>query len=251
MGMKKPWIYDSNIPATLAEELNAEGIERPSSPGVRASFEEKQKAMEKHSLTASGDLVSEKEREWTWISVAARTSQLRTRMRKLQAKSRRSSSTCLREDARSELGLSDYRACSSLGKAGEAKDREMSRRFSYPATRYPSLEDKTAVSEPIIINTVDDLLRHLEKIGRLPPTVSSVPDTSPTPSVTGSETEVESGDSSFESVSSIESEDGVSENEAIIDQTPGEGTDKDQYVRSGICSPHKPPLGFPSNRLGI
>ncbi|KAL5483027.1 hypothetical protein ACEPAI_8256 [Sanghuangporus weigelae] len=194
-----PWIYDSNLPNALAEELNAEGIGRPSSPCIRANFEEKQKAMEMHSLSASGDLVSEKEHGWTRISAAARASQLRTRMRKSQAKSKRSASACLGEDARSELGLSDYRACSSLDKAGEAKDRETSRRFSYPATRYPSLEDKTVVSEPIIINTVDDLLRHLEKIGRLPPTVSSVPDASPAPSVTGSETEVESGDSSFES----------------------------------------------------
>ncbi|KAL5531809.1 hypothetical protein ACEPAF_5372 [Sanghuangporus sanghuang] len=217
MGMKKPWIYDSNLPAALAEELNAEGFERPSSPGVRASFEEKQKAMEMHSLSASGDLVSEKEHEWTRISVAARASQLRTRMRKLQAKSRRSASACLGEDARCELGLSDYRACSSLDKPGEAKDREMSRRFSYPATHFPSLEDKTVVSEPIIINTVDDLLRHLEKIGRLQPTVSSVPDASPAPSVSGSETEVESGDSSFDE----------------------------------ICSSHKSFLGFPSNRLGV
>ncbi|KAL5504488.1 hypothetical protein ACEPAH_7149 [Sanghuangporus vaninii] len=232
MGMKKPWIYDNNLPDALAEELNAEGFGRPSSPGVRETFEEKQKAMEMHSLSASGDLVSEKEHEWTRISVAARASQLRTRMRKLQAKSRRSASVCLGEDARCELGLSDYRACSSLDKAGEAKDREMSRRFSYPAPHFPSLEDKTVKRLGVYNRPYPpfQMLRRLLPL--LAPKLRSNQATPPSSPHRPSKARTAFLKPSL-----------------LLTKRWEKAQVMMRCVRSEICSPHKSSLGFPSNRL--
>ena len=165
-------------------------------------------------------------------------------MQKLQMKGRRTVSACLGDEARRGLGLNDYGTSLCLDKGADAKDREVrasvvmftastdppcivqtSRRFSYPTTQFP-IFDKKDESEPVVINTVDDLLRHLEKIGRLQPTSSSVSDASQALSVTGSETEVDLCDASFDSISSVGSEDSVPEGEdkVIITEAPKGGT---------------------------
>lgn len=82
-----------------------------------------------------------------------------------------------------------------------------------------------------MINTVDDLLRYLEKMGRLKPssgpvTSSSKATTSPGQSPVGSECRgpCDSGDSPFASRSSIESDTCISGSESILGEALNEGS---------------------------
>ncbi|KAI5117945.1 hypothetical protein M0805_004710 [Coniferiporia weirii] len=178
MGLKKAWIYDNTVPAALAEELSAGGCSTPiNTPDGSARFMKKREELESYSLSASGDLALEGAYDWPRLSVASRAHELKTRMKKAHLKGRRSSSLAsvsIGEDVRRELEyISGGGGGGMLGANRRTDEKGVcnTNHGGYPSYALcpADVTHRRAVSEPLVIDTVADLLDYLKVSGRPSP----------------------------------------------------------------------------------